>query len=82
MQNPVLHVVAGAALGAVLVYALGTGVYSVEAIGNGHGFVQVNSQSGAMRLCVMERLDGDDPQRGPGIEAFRVGCTPWHQRAN
>lgn len=82
MQNTIILLVAGVALGVLLASTLGTGIYQSGELGVGSRKVvaQTNSQTGAIRLCEPVRYATGDPRRGVGVAGFYVSCTTWFEK--
>lgn len=83
MQNTIILLVAGVALGVLLASTLGSGIYQSGELGMGNRKVvaQTNSQTGAIRLCEPVRYATGDPRRrGEGVAGFYVSCTSWFEK--
>lgn len=82
MQNTVILMVAGVALGVLLASTFGSGIYQSGEFGMGSRKVvaQTNSQTGAIRLCEPVRYAAGDPRRGEGVASFYVSCTSWFEK--
>lgn len=81
MQNTIILLVAGVALGVLLASTFGSGIYqSVEFGNNRVSLAQTNSQTGAIRLCEPDIYAAGDPRRGEGIERYYIRCTSWFEK--
>lgn len=79
MQNAVILLAVGLALGTLFTGTFGSGNYQTVPA-NGNVMAQTNTQTGAIRLCAPEKYSFDDPRRGNGINGFYVECTDWHEK--